>query len=199
VFDGFTPTGGSALIFAPAVCDVPFVGSTALSGIALDFTSFSESCEVIHETALCGNKASSTRILAVVLGGEVGADSVVTLGPGTYPYLADPPTGSFKVATAQAVQDDDACEPLSDETNLDMTGGSVTITSVAETTVSGSTSIRFENGHVFEHEFSLTTCLRARIQSLHLRRRPRSVRPLPALHEPRLRAVKRVPYWMLGL
>lgn len=158
VFDDFTPAGGSALIFAPAVCDVPFVGETALAGVALDFTSYTDSCGVITETRLCGNKAGSTRILVLVVGGEPGADATEPLGPGTYRFYAEPPSDSFKLATAQAIQADDACEPVSDDANLAMTGGSVTITGVTATTVSGTTRIRFESGKIFEHTFDLSTC-----------------------------------------
>lgn len=158
VFDGFVPAGGSTLIFDPAVCDVPFVGDTALSAVALDFTSFADSCGVITETGLCGNKAGSTRILALVVSGEPGADTTGPLGPGTYRFYADPPTGPFELATAQAARVDDACEPLSDDANLAMTGGSVTITGVTAATVSGTTRIRFEKGKVFEHAFDLPTC-----------------------------------------
>jgi len=158
VFDGFTPSGGAAVIFDPAVCDIAFVGSSAVAGIALDFTDFGDSCDVIEETSLCGNKASSTRVLAFVLGGEVGADSTEPLGPGKYAFMTEPPSGTFKTVTAQAVQADAECEPLSDDTNLDMSGGSVQITDVTQNTVSGSTSINFENGKVFEYTFELPIC-----------------------------------------
>ncbi|HOX46209.1 MAG TPA: hypothetical protein PK668_21575 [Myxococcota bacterium] len=158
LFDGFVPTGGSALVFAPATCEVPFVGSTALAGIALDFTSYADSCGVITQTQLCGNKASATRVLAIVLSGDVGATSIDPAGPGQYPYLAEPPTGAFRAATAEAVQDDATCEPLAGTSSLDMTGGSVTLSEVTGGVVRGSASIRFENGETFEHTFALPLC-----------------------------------------
>jgi hypothetical protein len=158
VFGGFTPTGGSAVIFDSAVCDIGFVGPSAVSGIVLDFTSYPDSCEVINETSLCGNKASATRVLAFVLSGEVGAASTDPAGPGNYSFQSEPPSGSFKASIAQAVQSDATCEPLSDDSNLAMTGGSINITSVTATTVSGSTSINFEQGNAFEHTFDLTLC-----------------------------------------
>jgi len=149
LFDGFVPTGGSALVFAPATCDLPFVGSAALAGIMLDFTSYPDSCEVMEATSLCGNKASATRVLALVLSGEVGAAAIDPAGPAT---------GAFRASTAQAVQDDAACEPLPGTTALDMAGGSVTLTGVSGARVSGSASIRFENGERFEHDFDLPLC-----------------------------------------
>jgi hypothetical protein len=158
LFDGFVPTGGSALIFAPAVCDISFVGSTAVSGIALDFTSYADSCEVINTTQLCGNKANATRVLAVVLAGRVGQTTISPASAGTYSYLADPPTGEFLAAVGAAVKDDADCQPLDDSSSLEMTGGSITITSVTDTKVVGSTNLRFEGGQVFEHPFDLTVC-----------------------------------------
>ncbi|MBN2495362.1 MAG: hypothetical protein JXR96_12275 [Deltaproteobacteria bacterium] len=158
LFGGFSPAGGSALIFAPAVCDISFVGSSAVAGIALDFTSYQESCDVIDQTQLCGNKASSTRVLVVVLAGEVGAAEIDPAGPGTYSYLADPPSAAFTAAMAEAVQADEACDPLPGTSALDMVSGSVEIASMSGTAVSGSTKIHFENGESFEHSFDLPIC-----------------------------------------
>jgi hypothetical protein len=88
----------------------------------------------------------------------VGAASIDPAGPGTYPFLAEPPTGDFLAATATAVQDDAACEPLAGTEALGMSGGSITISSVTTTRVAGSASIRFDDGKTFEHSFDLPVC-----------------------------------------
>lgn len=158
LFGGFVPSGGSAVIFDPAVCDISFVGSTAVAGVMIDFADFADSCGVINSTQLCGTKANSTRVLAMVMSGEVGAASIGPLQAGTFRYLAEPPTGKFNAAAGTAARVDGTCQPQPGTKVVSMSGGSVTITSIGASRVVGKTSMKFNNGEEFEHEFDVPVC-----------------------------------------
>ncbi len=158
LFDGFVPTGGSATILASTNCDIDPVGDTAVAGIIIDLTDFAESCEVINATQLCGNKADSTRVLGFVLSGEVGAADTDPVGAGTYRFLANPPSGKFKAAAGTAAQVDSLCEPQPGTKVVGMSGGSITISSVSDTRVTGTASMRFDNGQAFDQPFDVDVC-----------------------------------------
>ncbi len=158
LFGGFVPSGGSATIFAPTNCNVSFVGDTALSGIIIDLTSYAESCDVINATGLCGNKADSTRVLGLVLSGEVGAAGIDPVGTGTYRYLSEPPSGRFTAATGTAAQVDNLCQPQPGTEVVSMSGGSITISSVSDTRVTGTVNIRFDDGQAFDQPFDVEVC-----------------------------------------
>jgi hypothetical protein len=123
----------------------------------LDLTDYADSCAVLTQIEMCGTKANSTRVLAMVLNGDTGATSIGPAGPGTYTYTADPPTGAFTAASAMAIQVDGSCHYLPNS-YLAMDAGTITITGVTGTQVTGSMSLRFENGQVFEHSFDLPVC-----------------------------------------
>ena len=158
LFDDFTPTGGSATILAPATCDIAFVGDTAIAGIVIDLTSYAESCDVIDTTQLCGNKASSTRVIGLAIGGEVGAASTDPIDPGTYSFMANPPTGVFTASAGTAAQVDENCDPVSGTTVVSMDDGSITITSITDTRVTGTASMHFDNGQAFKKPFDVEIC-----------------------------------------
>jgi hypothetical protein len=167
VFDGFVPTSGSAVIYTSNVCPVPEVGNSAVSGILLDFAGYEDSCGVLTKVKLCGNKANSTKVMALVLSGQPGASSIEPAGPGTYSFTSIAPTDGFMVATAKAVQDNTVCEYLP-HGNLDMTAGTITITAVSDTQVSGSTDLHFKNGTVFQYSFDFPICTTANNLCDHL-------------------------------
>lgn len=158
LFGGFTPLESRAVVFAPAECTIPFVGTVSVSGIGLGFSSYTDLCGVVSQTQLCGTKASSTTVLAVAIKGvPVPPGGVTAAGPGTYPVLAAPPTGSFLASTGEAAQVDASCVPLAGS-GLDVSGGSVTIATVDSTHVTGSVDLTFENGSVFRQSFDATIC-----------------------------------------
>ena len=99
LFGDFTPTNGSAVILAPANCNnIAFLGPTAISGILLELSSGSDACNVLTQAKQCGTGAGSTTLLAGAFSGIVGGSSVDAAGPGTYPWLANPPSGAFKTS-----------------------------------------------------------------------------------------------------
>jgi len=159
LFGGFSPQESRAVIFAPAVCTVPFVGTVSVSAIGLGFSSYTDLCGLVSQTQLCGTKASSTTVLGVAIKGTPGSGGVTDAGPGTYPYLAAPPTGPFLAATGEAAQvgPSPTCTPLSGSP-LDMSGGSITIATVDATHVTGSVNLAFENGSVFQQPFDAAVC-----------------------------------------
>jgi hypothetical protein len=157
LFEGFTPMSGTAVVLAPASCDIPFVGQSAVSGIGFHFGSFPDACGVVTQTMMCGTKATSTSVIGFVISGEVGAASIAPVGPGTYRFLSEPPTGSFLASVAEAAEVDGACM-AGMEGALDQTGGTIRIAGVTSTNITGSFDVDFEDGTNFAHDFDVTIC-----------------------------------------
>jgi len=155
LFGGFTPTNGAAVILPSANCNIAFVGSTALSGILLEFSSGSDACNVLTQAKQCGTGASSTTILAGAFSGVPGASSVAPADPGTYPWLANPPSGPFKASIASAAKVDAACTSPG---SPDMSSGSITISTVSASKVTGSMDVRFDNGQGYKANFDVAVC-----------------------------------------
>src|SRR5438876_9172002 len=105
LFGGFTPTSGAAVILASATCsNIPFVGPTAISGILVELASGANACNVLSQAKQCGSGSGSFSLLAGDLSGIVGGSSVPPAGQGTYPWLANPPTGTIKATNTSAQQ-----------------------------------------------------------------------------------------------
>jgi len=157
LFGGFTPTDGTAVVFAPTTCSVPFVGTTSASGLAIAFTSFPSTCDFVTATNLCGSKGSATLLLALAVAGDAGGGTVGALAPGTYPFLATPPTGTFRAAIASAARTTATCgaQPGSP---IAMNGGSITVATVTATRVTGSLDLRFADGTAYQRPFDLAVC-----------------------------------------
>jgi hypothetical protein len=155
VFGGFTPQDGTAVIFAPAVCNIPFVGTTAVAGVGVGFTDYAGACDVLSRTQLCGTRESSATVIGVALSGQVGGGAIGPAGPGTYPFLANPPTGAFLASAGDAAEVGVACGVV---TELDMSGGRIVLTAVSDTAVAGSLDLRFDDGSVFQHSFDVAVC-----------------------------------------
>jgi hypothetical protein len=157
LYGDFAPAGSAAVIFAPTTCSIPFVGSTAASGLAIALTSLADTCGFLTTTHLCGSKANATLFLAAAISGTPGATSAPPFGPGTYPYLASPPTGAFQAAIASAAQTTATCSAVSG-TSLSMTGGQITVTAVGAGSVTGTFDIRFADGSAYRKPFDVPLC-----------------------------------------
>jgi len=157
-FGGFAPQAQTAVIFAPRTCTLPVVGPTSVSGVAIAFTSFADPCAVLQDTLFCGTEASSSAILAVALSGLVGGGTVGDTGPGTYPYLANPPTtSSFRASLGDGAMVDASCASVAGG-SLDMAGGQIVLASVDGAGVTGSVDLRFDDGSAFQHAIDATVC-----------------------------------------
>ena len=158
LFAGFTPTSGAAVILAPATCsNIAALGPTAISGIFIELASGADACNVLTQARQCGAGSGSTTLLSAVLSGVVGGSSVPPAGPGTYPWLPNPPTGTFKASTTTAAQLDATCASAPGA-RTNMTGGSVAIASVTASTVTGTMDVHFDNGQVYTHGFDVPVC-----------------------------------------
>jgi len=158
LFGGFTPTSGAAVILAPATCiNIPSLGPTAISGILLELASGADACNVLTQARLCGAGSGSSTLLAGALSGVVGGSSVPPAGPGTYPWLANPPTGTFKASTTAAAQVDAVCASAPGYPTH-MSSGSVAISSVTASTVSGTMDVHFDHGQAYTHSFDVPVC-----------------------------------------
>ena len=154
LFGDFTPVDGAAVLLAPTTCSVPFVGTTSASGLAIALTSFSGTCDFVTATNLCGSKGSATLLLALAVAGDAGGGTVGALAPGTYPFLADPPTGAFHAALASAARTTATCGG----SRVAMNGGSITVATVSTTRVTGSLDLHFADGTAYQHPFDLAVC-----------------------------------------
>jgi hypothetical protein len=158
LFGGFTPANGAAVILAPATCsNIPFVGPTAISGVLVELASGADACNVLTQARQCGTGAGSTTLLAGALSGVVGGSTVGSAGPGTYPWLANPPTGTFKASTTSAAKVDATCTS-GPGSPARMSAGSIAISSVGASTVSGSMDVQFDNGQVYKGTFDVPVC-----------------------------------------
>src|SRR6266478_348117 len=158
LFGGFTPTSGAAVILAPATCsNIPFLGPTAISGILVELASGANACNVLTQAKQCGSGSGSSTLLAGALSGIVGGSSVPPAGPGTYPWLANPPSGTFKASTTSAAQVDTVCTSVPGSPAR-MSDGSIVISTVTSSTVSGSMDVHFDNGQVYKNAFDVAVC-----------------------------------------
>ncbi len=162
IFGGFAPQGETAVIFAPATCNVAFVGTVSISAVAIAFTSFADPCAVLAQTQFCGTEASSTAVLAVAVSGLAGGGAIDPAGPGTYPFLASPPTGgAFKAVEADAARVDAACSAVTGG-SPDLAGGQIVLAAIdpspAGAGVTGSVDLRFSDGTAFQHGIDAAVC-----------------------------------------
>src|SRR6267143_170134 len=158
LFGSFTPTSGAAVILAPATCsNIAALGPTAISGILIELASGANACNVLTQAKQCGAGSGSTTLPAAALSGVVGGSSVPPAGPGTYPWLPNPPTGTFKASTTAAAQLDATCVAAAGS-RANMSGGSISISTVTASTVSGSMDVHFDNGQAYTHPFDLAVC-----------------------------------------
>lgn len=96
-------------------------------------------------------------MLAGAFSGVVGGSSVGPAGPGSYPFLPNPPTGTFKAATTAAAQVDATCTAASGA-SASMSGGSITIASLDTSAVSGTMDLQFDNGQGYSGNFAVPVC-----------------------------------------
>jgi hypothetical protein len=158
LFGGFTPATGAAVILAPSNCtNIAALGPTALSGILFELVSGGgDACNILTKAKQCGAGSGSTTVLAGALSGVVGGSTVAPVGPGTYSFLANPPTGAFKASISSAAQVDANCTATG---NLpQQLGGSITISSVSASRVTGAMDVHFDNGQVYAAPFDLALC-----------------------------------------
>jgi hypothetical protein len=158
LFGGFTPASSAAVILAPATCsNIAFLGPTALSGILIELASGADACNVLTQAKQCGTGSGSTALLGGAFSGIVGGSTVDAAGPANYPWLANPPTGAFKTSSTSAAQVDATCTATSGSVAR-MTGGSITISSVTASSVSGSMDVQFDNGQGYKAPFDAAIC-----------------------------------------
>jgi hypothetical protein len=157
LFGGFTPTNGAAVILSAGNCNIAFVGPTAISGVLVELSSGSDACNVLTQAKQCGTGAGSTTILAGAFSGIPGGSTVAAAGPGTYPWLTNPPSDAFKASITSAAQVDSVCTSASGSPTQ-MSGGSITLSAVTASNVTGSMDVNFDNGQAYSHPFDVPVC-----------------------------------------
>jgi hypothetical protein len=162
LFGGFAVQDSTAVVFQPVVCDIPGVGTASVAGVALYFANYSSPivCDVVAATGVtgyCGTRESSTAVLGLALQGELGAGGIAGATPGTFAYMANPPTGPFRAAAGSGAQVGPLCAAVSGG-HADMTGGSITLTAIATDRVAGSVDMKLEGNQAFSQSFDVATC-----------------------------------------
>jgi len=158
LYGGFTPTGGTAIVFPPTTCDIPFVGLTSISGLGVVLGDFTGVCEYVTASQFCDQKASATLLVSLAVGGVVGGGTAAPIGPGAYPYLSAPPTSaSFAAGIASAVQTSATCTALPG-TSTDMNAGRIVISSITADRATGALELRFDDGSGYSEHFDLALC-----------------------------------------
>jgi hypothetical protein len=158
LFGGFTPTSGAAVILASATCNnISSLGPTAISGILIELASGANACNVLTQAKQCGSGTGSSTLLTGAFSGVVGGSSVPPAGPGNYPWLPNPPSGTFNASTTTAAQVDTACASKAGSPTQ-MSGGSITVSTVTSSAVSGSMDVHFDNGQVYKNPFDVAVC-----------------------------------------
>ncbi|HSN92587.1 MAG TPA: hypothetical protein VLS93_15255, partial [Anaeromyxobacteraceae bacterium] len=96
-------------------------------------------------------------VLGVAVQGEPGAGGIAGATPGTFTVMANPPTGPFRAAAGTGGKVGPACAAVSGG-HADVTGGSITLTSIASDRVVGSVDLQFEGNQAFSWSFDVATC-----------------------------------------
>jgi len=158
LFGGFTPANGAAVILAPSTCsNIAALGPTAISGILLELVSGGgDACNILTKAKTCGAGAGSTTVLAGALTGIVGGATVGQAGPGTYSFLTNPPTGAFNASISSAAQVDATCTATG--ALPQQQGGSITISTVTASRVTGAMDLHYDNGQAYTAPFDVALC-----------------------------------------
>lgn len=158
LFGGFAPAGGTAVIIGPTTCNISPLGPTSASAMALVLTDFADACGFVTDTSLCGSKQDATLLVALAVSGRFDGGTATPFGPGTYPFLADPPSGPFTTSIASAVRTEaTSCGPLPNS-STSMTSGQVVVTAVTATRVTGTLDLRFRDGSAYQQPFDVARC-----------------------------------------
>lgn len=158
-----TGTGGAAFAMSdagavgipPTTCNVGGFNVSA-SGLLIGFTSFGGVCDFARAHGLCDEKASASQVAVVIVkAGLFQAQSPV--GPGTYTFVASPSpdaSGNLVQLSAEISHTDAACA----STPVEVTAGSVTITSATGSRVVGTANLTFADGSTLSGAFDVGTC-----------------------------------------
>ena len=152
----FTIGDAGAVGIPPSTCNVGGFNVSA-AALLVGFTSYGGVCDFARAHGLCDEKASAHQLVVIVVkAGLFQAQSPV--GPGTYTFVADPTpdvSGNLVQVSAEVSHTDAVCTP---STPVDVTAGSVTITSASGSRVVGTVDLTFADGSTFSGAFDVGTC-----------------------------------------
>lgn len=157
LFGDFEVQDGTAIVMAPGVCDLPFVGTVSIAAVAIVLTDHPDACGVVTQTQLCGTRESSSAVVGVAIQGVLGAGGIAGATPGTYVFLAEPPTGPFRAIAADAARVDATCTALPGGVP-DTVGGTITLDSITAERVAGTLALRFERDQALDEPFDVAIC-----------------------------------------
>ncbi len=153
----FTATGAMALSYAPAVCPALGGGTVGLTKLNLMFTNIPNICSASLAAGQCLAKANLAAVIVFIDRGKPGG-ATTALTAGTYPLTL---TGSVvdaggnHTSTVVAYGKTDAtCTAAA----VSAIAGSVTISTISATRVTGSVSATFSDGSSYNSAFDVPIC-----------------------------------------
>jgi len=157
-FGGWVHTSGTAIVFPATDCSVAGIpGTTSASGVLVALTDFANACTWITDIQMCGSRASATFVLTLSARGAVGG-TAPPMAAGTYPVLTGPPsTATFAGSIGSALRTDAICG-ATQANDLAADGGSVVITSITTTNVTGTVDVHLTDGSHYRQPFDVARC-----------------------------------------
>lgn len=151
----FTISDAGAIGIPPTTCN--FSGfNVSAAGLLVGFTSYGGVCDFARAHGLCDEKASAYQVVVIIVkAGLVQTQSPV--GPGTYTFDASPSpdvNGNLVQVSAEIIHTDAACASIP----VEVTSGSVTITSASGSRVVGTADLTFTDGSTLSGAFDVGTC-----------------------------------------
>ena len=156
---GFTPVDGVALLLPVRTCT--FSGaSVSATAMLLAFTNVPSTCSAFQVVGACNDKASAILVSVAIEKGNASGGTASAIGPGTYGLTIGPPTpdasGNFTRTNLNYSKTNATCVDAA--SSVTPTSGSVTITSLTSSQVTGSVTAAFSDGSTFSGNFDVPIC-----------------------------------------
>lgn len=153
----FTATGAMALSYAPGVCPALGGGTEGLTMLNLMFTNIPNICGAYFAAGQCNSKANLAAVIVFIQRGKPGG-ATTALTAGTYPLTLSGPVadaGGNYTSTAFGYGKTNA---TCTATSVSATAGSVTISTISATRVTGSMTATFSDGSSYNSAFDVPIC-----------------------------------------
>jgi hypothetical protein len=155
----FTPVDGVAVWLPARTCT--FGGATvSATAMLLAFTNVPSSCSAYQTVGACNDKANAIVVSAAIEKGNVSGGTASTIGPGTYSLtngtVTPDASGNFTRTNLSYSKTNATCVNAASLVNP--TSGSVTITSLTSSQVTGSVTVAFSDGSSFSGNFDVAIC-----------------------------------------
>jgi hypothetical protein len=154
----FTPVDGVAVLLPTSPCNI---SGTSLSATAmlLAFTNVPSTCSAFQAVGACNDKANAILVSVAIARTNVSG-TASAIGPGTYSLTTGTvtPDGSGNVTRTNLNYSKTNATCVDAAASVTPTSGSVTITSLTSSRVTGSLTMAFSDGSSFSGTFDMAIC-----------------------------------------